>query len=381
MMGTGADIMVEIYGHDLDIAEALANQIQQKVKDIKGVVNAETSFKESSPELRINLDRQRIADLGLSTAQIGQTVSSSILGTVATRFRDQGDEFDIRVQLTKDARTSKTDIENILLMTPMGKQIPLRAVANVEYTKAPKEIVREDQERMVTVNIDISGRDLRGVTRDVRNQLKQVAVPNDFRIDIGGTAQEQQESFMYLGIALIAAMLLVYMVMASQFESLLDPFIIMFTIPLSLIGVAFALLLTGTDMNVMALIGMVILVGVIVNNGIVLVDYINQLRDRGRALNEAIIEGTQVRLRPVLMTALTTIFGMLPLAIGLGESGESWAPMARALIGGLTVGTVLTLNVVPVIYAVFETLSERIRVKREARARAKYGDELATEKA
>lgn len=381
LFGGGSDVMVEIFGHDLTVAEALASDIQKKVEDVEGVVTAEISIKESSPELRIELDRQRIADLGLSTAQIGQVVSTSILGTVATRFRDGGDEYDIRVQLTKDARTNKADIENILLTTPLGRQIPLRAVANIAYTRAPKEIIREDQERMVSVNIDISGRDLRSVTSDVQNKIKEVAVPNDFRVEIGGAAEEQQESFMYLGIAFMVAILLTYMVMASQFESLLDPFIILFTIPLSLIGVALALLLTGTDLSVMALIGIVMLVGIVVNNGIVLVDYINQLRERGRGLIEAIMEGGRVRMRPVLMTALTTIFAMLPLALGLGESGESWAPMARSVMGGLTVATVLTLVVVPVIYAVVEILSEKIRVKREARAKRKYGDDLAPEQA
>jgi HAE1 family hydrophobic/amphiphilic exporter-1 len=381
LFGGGSDVVVEIFGHDLTVAEALASDIQRKVEDIEGIVTAEISIKESSPELRIELDRQRIADLGLSTAQIGQVVSTSILGTVATRFRDGGDEYDIRVQLTKDARTNKTDIENILLTTPLGRQIPLRAVANIAYTRAPKEIVREDQERMVSVNIDISGRDLRSVTRDVQSKIKEVAVPNDFRVEIGGAAEEQQESFMYLGIAFMVAILLTYMVMASQFESLLDPFIILFTIPLSLIGVALALLLTGTDLSVMALIGIVMLVGIVVNNGIVLVDYINQLRERGRGLIEAILEGGRVRMRPVLMTALTTIFAMLPLALGLGESGESWAPMARSVMGGLAVATVLTLVVVPVIYAVVEILSEKIRVKREARAKLKYGNDLAPEQA
>ncbi len=381
LFGAGADITVEIFGHDLTVAEALGNQIEQKVKDIDGVVSADLSIKESSPELRVQLDRQGIADLGLSTAQIGQVVSSSILGTVATRYREGGDEYDIRVQLTKDTRSSKKDIENILLMTPIGKQIPLRAVANVEYTKAPKEIIREDQERMVSVNIDISGRDLRSVTRDVQNKIKQVAIPNDFRVEIGGVAEEQQKSFMYLGIAFMVAILLTYMVMASQFESLLDPFIILFTIPLSLIGVALALVITGTDLTVMALIGLVMLVGIVVNNGIVLVDYINQLRDRGRSLFDAIMEGGRVRMRPVLMTALTTIFAMFPLALGLGESGQNWAPMARAVMGGLTVATALTLVVVPVIYAVVEIVAQKIRTKREVRAKAKYGEELVTGKA
>jgi HAE1 family hydrophobic/amphiphilic exporter-1 len=367
MMGLAADIMIEIFGHDLDIAESLGRQIAKKVSNIEGIVHVETSFKESAPELRIHIDRQRLSDLGLSTTQVGQTVSTSILGTVASRFRDSGDEFDIRVQLEKSARTNKEDIENILIQTPVGHHVPLRSIAEVVYTKAPKEIIREDQERMVSVNISISGRDLQSVTKDVMTTIRQVSIPNDFRVELGGTAEEQQESFGYLGMAFLAAILLTYMVMASQFESLLDPFIIIFTIPLSFIGVALALVITGTDLSVMALIGIVMLVGIVVNNGIVLVDYINQLRKRGRSLSDAIIEGGQVRMRPVLMTALTTILAMLPLALGLGESGESWAPMARSVMGGLTMATALTLIVVPVIYMSIELLSEKIERKREAK--------------
>jgi HAE1 family hydrophobic/amphiphilic exporter-1 len=381
MMGGGADIAVEIFGHDLQVGEILAKQIQEKVMKIKGVADVEASFKEATPELRIELDRHRISDLGLSTAQIGQAVSSSVLGTVATQFRESGEEYDIRVQLTEESRSSKEDIENILLTTPEGKQIPLRAVANVLYTKAPKEIIREDQERMVSVNINISGRDLRGVTRDVQKALKEVSIPNDFRVDIGGTAEEQQKSFMYLGWAFLVAILLTYMVMASQFESFLDPFIIMFTIPLSFIGVALALVLTGTNLSVMALIGMVMLVGIVVNNGIVLIDYINQLRAKGLEMMAAVREGGRIRMRPVLMTALTTILAMFPLSLGIGESGQSWAPMARAVMGGLAVATVLTLIVVPVIYVVMENLTDKIQARLATRADRKYGKSMEPEEA
>jgi HAE1 family hydrophobic/amphiphilic exporter-1 len=225
---------------------------------------------------------------------------------------------------------------------------------------------------MVSVNMSVSGRDLSTVTADVQKAISQVSLPNDFRTEIGGTAEEQQESFMYLGIAFIVAILLVYMVMASQFESFLDPFIIIFTIPMSFIGVALGLLVTGTSLSVMALIGIVMLVGIVVNNGIVLVDYINQLRERGLELFDAIKQGAQVRMRPVMMTALTTILAMLPLALGLGESGESWAPMARAVMGGLMASMVLTLIVIPVIYAVLEILAGKLHKKREARAKAKF---------
>ena len=364
----------------MDVAGALAKEIKQKVDKIEGVVFTETSVDEPRPELKINLDRERIADLGISTAQVGSVVSTSILGTVVTRYRESGDEYDVRVQFAKEARNNKEDLENILIMTPTGRQVPLRAVADVEYTRAPQEIRREDQERYVSVNIDISGRDLRSVTTDVQNALKTVSLPNDFRIEIGGTAEEQQKSFIYLGIAMLVAIVLTYMVMASQFESFLDPFIILFTIPLSMIGVALALLLTGTILSIMVFIGIIMLVGIVVNNGIVLVDYINQLRARGEGLFSAIQNAGRIRMRPVLMTALTTILAMFPLALGLGESGEAWAPMARSVMGGLTIGTVLTLIVVPVIYAALEIFAQKIKVRREARIKAKLAD-LAAEKA
>lgn len=382
MMGSAGDIVVLVIGHDLALAEALANDIQQKVNNIDGVIFTESSVKEARPELRINLDRNRIADLGLSTAQVGQTVSTSILGAVVTRYREGGDEYDVRVQLDKDARQNKEDIENILIMTPAGRQIPLRAIATIEYEKSPQEITREDQERYVSINIDIEkNSQLRAITTEVKKILQDTPIPADYRFEISGTAEDMQESFMYLGLAFLVAILLVYMVMASQFESLVDPFIILFTIPLALIGVVLGLFVTGTTLSVMALVGIVMLVGIVVNNGIVLVDYINQLRDRGYGLFDAIIEAGRVRMRPVLMTASTTILAMLPLALGLGESGESWAPMARSVMGGLTVATLLTLIIVPVIYASLELSAEKRKAKRVAKKRAKMQRKMAPHQA
>jgi len=361
MMGTGGDIIIQIFSHDPAVTEALSTQVVKAVRKVEGVVQAEASIKATRPELKITPDRRRIADLGLSTSQVGNTISTSILGTVATIYREGGDEYDIRVQLTEEARLSKEDLENILIMTPTGKQIPLRSVANVSYSTTPREINREDQERVATVTLDVSGRDLSGATRDVESVMRSISVPNDVRLEISGAAKEQQESFMYLGVAALVAVLLTYMVMASQFESLVDPFIIIFTIPLSLVGVTLGLVLTGTNLNVMSLVGIVMLVGIIVNNGIVLVDYMNQLRHRGMELFEAVENAGLVRLRPVLMTALTTILGLFPLALGVGESGESWAPMARSVMGGLAVGTALTLLVVPVIYVVAEQKGQKAK--------------------
>jgi HAE1 family hydrophobic/amphiphilic exporter-1 len=362
--GGGGDIAIKIFGHDLDIAEALAREIDSKVSALDEVTSTELSLKESAPELKIVFDRDRIADFGLSTAQVGQTISSSILGSVVTHYREKGDEYNIRVQLNKEARSNKDDIENLLLMTPTGQQITLRSVAEVTYGNAPAAIEREDQDRKVTISVDVTGNDLRKPLTKIQRILKQTAIPNDFRIEIGGAAEEMQKSFGFLAIAFMVAMALTYMVMASQFESFLDPFIILFTIPLSIIGVSLGLTLTGTTLSVMALIGIIMLVGIIVNNGIVLVDYINQLREKGHTLYEAILLGGEARMRPVLMTALTTILAMMPLALGLGESGENWAPMARSVVGGLTVGTVLTLIVVPVIYATFERYLQKRREKK-----------------
>jgi HAE1 family hydrophobic/amphiphilic exporter-1 len=376
--GGGGDIAIQIFGHDLQIGEALANEIVGIVESVDGVAETEISIEESAPELKIRLDRQRVADLGLSTVQVGQVISTSVLGSVVTRYREGGDEYDVRVQLQKDARQNKSDIDEILITTPTGHQIPLRSIATVEYGTAPTEISREDQERLVNVSISVSGRDLLSTTNDVRKVLKEIPLPNDFRIDVGGAAEDMMESFMYLGIAFLVAMILTYMVMASQFESFLDPFIILFTIPLSIIGVSLGLFVTGTTLSVMSLIGIIMLVGIIVNNGIVLVDYINQLREKGHELLDAIHVAGEARMRPVLMTALTTMLAMLPLALGLGESGENWAPMARSVIGGLFMGTILTLVVVPVIYAVLEVFGEKSRVKRKARRERRRQKRLKT---
>ena len=362
MMGTGGDIIIQIFSHDLAVTEALSATISEAVRKVDGVVQTEASIKSTRPELKITPDRRRIADLGLSTTQVGDAISTSILGTVATLFREGGDEYDIRVQLSEEARVSKEDLENIMILTAAGKEVPLRSIATVSYSTAPREITREDQERVATVTVDVSGRNLSSVTKDVERVLRNVTVPNDVRLEISGAAKEQQESFMYLGLAALVAILLTYMVMASQFESLVDPLIIIFTIPLSFIGVTLGLVLTGTNLSVMALVGVVMLVGIIVNNGIVLVDYMNQLRRRGMELFEAVEKAGLVRLRPVLMTALTTILGLFPLALGLGESGESWAPMARSVMGRLTVETLLTLLVIPVIYIVAEQSGQKIKV-------------------
>lgn len=364
MLG-GSSIDVKIFGHDRLVARALGDQVEDVLNKIEGVVNVTKSYSLPKPEYQILVDRDRTSAVGLSVFQIANAVGTNIRGTTVARFREEGDEFDVIVQLDEQFRESKSDIENIYITSAMGTQIPLKNVARVVTGATEESIRREDQERIITISCSASGRDIQSVARDINAELEKMNFPSDFSWEIGGVEEERQEAFMYLYIALAAAIVLVYMVMASQFESLLDPFIIIFTVPLAMIGVIWILFVTGTDLSIMALVGCVLLVGIVVNNGIVLVDYINQLRYKHNYhLWIAILAGGRRRLRPVLMTALTTILAMLPLAIGIGTGSELWAPMARAVIGGLISATVLTLVLIPIIYLFFEQVSLKRQIKK-----------------
>ncbi len=354
MSGQG-DIQLKIFGYDRTVAQSLGAQIEAVMKSTEGVVDVLTSYSAPRPEYQIYLDRDRISAMGLSVAQVASTIESGVKGSVVTKYREGGDEYDVFIQLDREYRDSYADLENVYIATPLGAQIPLGNLAKIISGDGATTIMREDQDRLVTVSCTVSGRDLQSVTKDILEGVEAISFPPDFRWEIGGTAEDQMESFMYLGLAIIAAIFLVYMVMASQFESLLDPFIILFTVPLALIGVVWGLVITGTNLSVTALIGAVLLVGIVVNNGIVLVDYINQQREKhGKDLYVAVMTGGRRRMRPILMTALTTILSMLPLAIELGSGAEIWSPMARAVIGGLIVSGMLTLFLIPTVYTGME---------------------------
>jgi HAE1 family hydrophobic/amphiphilic exporter-1 len=277
------------------------------------------------------------------------------------RYREAGDEYNVNVRLDKRFRQNREALEELLIPVVPDALIPLRQLGRIEEALSPPTIYRENQERFISVGGNLSGIDLSSAVQHVENILADTPIPSDFTVIIGGTAEDQQESMFYLGIAFVVAIVLVYMVMASQFESLVDPFIIMFTVPLSVIGVFGFLYLTHTTLSVMALVGLVMLVGIAVNNGIVLVDYVNQLHREGYDLYQAVEEGGVTRMRPVLMTALTTILAMVPLAMEFGSGSESWSPLARAVIGGLTTTTLLTLIVIPVLYIIFERIAEKVR--------------------
>jgi HAE1 family hydrophobic/amphiphilic exporter-1 len=357
----GKAIAVKVIGHDLDRARLIADQIKTKMEQVKGFVDVELNVTESLPQLQVHLDQNVLNDFHLSGLQVASIVSTAIEGKTAVTYREAGDEYDVNVRLAPQYRQDREALAELLIPVLPDTMVPLRQLGVVEEALAPATIFRENQDRYISVECNLSGIDLTRATQAVRTILAETPIPSDFTVVIGGNAQDQQEANRYLGISFVVAIVLVYMVMASQFESLVDPFIIMFTVPLSVIGVFGFLYLTHTTLSVMALVGLVMLVGIAVNNGIVLVAYTNQLRARGEELYQAVEECGAARLRPVLMTALTTILGMTPLALELGAGSESWSPLARAVIGGLTTTTLLTLIVIPVLYIIFERIGEQFR--------------------
>jgi HAE1 family hydrophobic/amphiphilic exporter-1 len=367
MMGlAGSPISVEIYGYDFERAKRLSEQVKQIVEDTHGAVDVESDFEEAKPEFQIYVDRKRAASLGLNVSSIAHTIQDNIYGKEATQFRQRGEEYPILVRLQQSDRKDIEDIRNIPIFTSQGERIPLGTLVEMRPARGPVTIHRKMQERVITVSADYEGRDLGTIIRDIGGKLKSIVLPQDFSIVMAGEAKEQRESFMWLGIALLGAIFLVYMVMASQFESLLDPFVIMFAFPLAIIGVIWLLFLSHTTFNIIAFVGVIVLSGIVVNNGIVLVDYINLLRARGLGFRQAIVQGGRTRLRPVLMTALTTILAMTPMALGIGEGAEFRFPLARAIVGGLAVATFFTLVFIPVLYATFET-----RIARRRKIRSK----------
>ncbi|MBN1664131.1 MAG: efflux RND transporter permease subunit [Deltaproteobacteria bacterium] len=367
------DVQVKIFGYNLNTLRMLADQVEQQVKTIRGVVDVKSAIQGGQPEYLIDIDRNRTAQLGLKTAVVSDVVYNSIQGAIASRYLDQGEEHEILVRLPAAYRARTDILENLLIRTPLGTQIPLKAVAEVREDTSPFTITRENQQRMASVALSVSGRDLGGVIFDVSKKLAAYSFPPETRHEVAGVAEDMRESFMYLGIAILIAFIVVYMVMAGIFESLVQPFVIIFTVPLAVIGVAGALYLTGTIISVTALIGMIMLIGIVVNNGIIMVDFMNQLRAEGMHMEEAVVAAAKIRLRPVLMTALTTVLAMLPLALGLGEGGETWSPMARSVMGGLLVSTALAVIVIPILYMIIVSFTERLKkrlMKREADAPA-----------
>ncbi len=354
--GAQAPVEIKIFGKDLERLKIIADSVVEKIKDVEGLRDINHTFSEGKPEYQIQINRERASRLGLSVSQVANTIQTASLGKVPTRLREGSEEIDIRVRFKKEFRDSLEDIENIPLKMPINNMVPLNQVATVRRGEGPIQINRENQARVVTVMANIAGRDLGSVIREIKSRIESIeeTLPAGYFIEFGGQYEEMREAFLIMAAAFALATLLVYMIMASQFESFRHPLVIMFTIPLALIGVVLALLVSGKTVSLPVLIGFVILGGIAVNNGIVMVDYINQLKRRGVDKKEAILTGCMVRLRPVLITALTTILGMLPMALSTSAGSEMRSPMAITVVGGLTATTFLTLFVIPIIYSYFD---------------------------
>ena len=372
---SGDNMTIEIRGYDLVVADELARRVQKAIEKVSGITDVRLSREAGTPEEQIVIDRQKAADLHLTVSQIANVLQTALSGTSAGNYRENGNEYRILVKLRDAEQMGLSDILDLKISNADGQPVVLRNVATIQSRSGPLFVDRKNQQRITYVNANVSGRDLGSVQADCRKALRNVPVPRDFAIGFGSAYEEQQKSFRELTMSLALALLLVYMVMACQYESLKDPFIVMFSVPLAAIGVVLILFLTDTTFNIQSFIGCIMLGGIVVSNAILLVDHTSLLRkEEGMDLWEAIEEAGRRRLRPILMTALTTMLGLLPLALGLGEGGEAQAPMARVVIGGLLSSTLITLVFVPVMYSVFEGRFGRRHRAAEEKMRA--GDEV-----
>ncbi len=372
-MGPGGGqkpIVIDVLGFDLDVLQRVADQVLAMVNTTAGAVDAEIGRDPGRPEIRVEIDRAKAAAHGLNVAQIANAVRTLFYGTTATMYRESDEDYDVVLRLDEPYRQTVADIAQAEIPLPDGRRIRLDSVAAVVERLGPLQIDRRNQERMIQVTADVFGRSSGEVVRDLRRRLaEEVPLPSGIGIHFGGTAEDQEESFRQMGLMLVLGILLVYMVMAAQFESLLDPFLILFSIPFAFTGVALALTALRLTVSIMSFIGMILLVGVVVNNAIVLVDYVNLLRARGQSLADAIVNAGRSRLRPVLITTLTTSLGMVPMILSRGEGAATWKPMAATIAGGLLVSMLVTLVLVPTLYS----LVHARRARRRERAAAEKG--------
>ncbi len=348
-------VEVIVRGEDLDVLKAISRRVKSLIRNIEGVADVRSVIEEGTPEVLIRFNRDRMAKMGLSVGDVSRLLRSKVYGEVATEFVQGERTIDVRVQVRRDQMQTIEDLER-LIVNPGGEvPVRLKSIADFEVISSPSEIHRQDQQRVAKVTANLSGRDLQSVVGEIESLLdEELALEPTYVMEMGGQNREMMMSFSSMRFALLLAVFLVYLVMASQFESFLHPFVILFTIPLSLVGAVLLLYITGKPLSVLVFIGVIMLAGIVVNNAIVLIDYINVLRRGGLAKGEAIRRAASVRFRPILMTTATTVLGLVPMALGLGEGGEIRSPMAITVIGGLIVSTLLTLIVIPVVYSILE---------------------------
>jgi HAE1 family hydrophobic/amphiphilic exporter-1 len=368
LLTLGAPVEIEVYGHDLVDLQRTADRVAAELAEIDGLRDIKVGMVPGSPEVRVSFDRDKLNRYDLSLAEVSETVRGKVRGTVASQFRDRERHIDIRVMNLDEQRNTLAAVREIIVAEREGIPIPLSAVASMEVARGPAEIHRLGRKRVAPVTANLAGRDLGSVNREIAQRLARLPLPANSRIELGGQNEEMGGSFRSLQMAILLAVFLVYLVMAAQFESFVYPLIIMATVPLALVGAIYGLALTATTVSVITVIGAIMLAGIVVNNGIVLVDRINQLRRGGQELAAAVQTAGRERFRPILMTTATTVLGLLPMALGLGEGAELRAPLAITVISGLIAATLLTLVVVPVVYTLLTPGGIALAEAREKRA-------------
>jgi len=360
LLGGTKPIVIKVLGYDLEKSLAVAREIEGIVKEVPGAVDVNISLKEPRPELWVEIDRQKASSLGLNVAMISDAIRTYFYGDDPTEFRDAGEDYDIFIRLRDEDKDRLESLSEVPIFTPAGKMIKLSNIACIKEGSGLTEIERENRQRLIRVEADTYGRSLGEVTADIKKKIKKLSLPPGISIKFGGYIKEQREAFHDLTILLILGIALTYMVMAALFGQLLDPFIIMFSVPFAFTGVIWAFLISGIVLNLISFMGMVMLVGIVVNNAIVFLDYTHLLQKRGLPLFEAITEAGRTRLRPVLMTTITTIAGMTPMALDRGVGSEIWNALGITVIGGLSISTLITLILVPTLYSIVEGWRQRM---------------------
>ncbi|RXT15260.1 efflux RND transporter permease subunit [Ammoniphilus sp. CFH 90114] len=367
---TGSPLQLNLRGDNLEVLKDIADIIVAEVEQVEGTFNVKTSLDSTGQEFQIVVDPKRLSQYGLTTGQVLNSVRTAFDGQKVTQYRTGDDEIDVKLKLPAEFKQDVTYLERLRITTPQGASVALSSVASIVKEDVPQTIRRANQTREVQITADIAGRDLGSITRDVEEKLNRLNLPEGYQLQYGGQNQQMTDSFMKLGLAMLLAIVFVYMVMAAQFESLFSPFIIMFSIPPTFIGVVVGLAVTGHSLSVMAIIGYILLIGIVVNNAIVLIDYINQLRQQGMERDQAVLEAGPVRLRPILMTTLSTILAILPLAFGGGSGNEGQAPMAIVVAFGLSFSTLITLILIPVVYTWFDDIGLKWRNRKNRKKKA-----------
>ncbi|MBE6231943.1 MAG: efflux RND transporter permease subunit [Bacteroidales bacterium] len=371
-MGGASTVDVEIYGYDFETTDRVARMIQEGMLNAGGCSQVLISRDEYIPEYQVDFDREKLAINGLNTTTAASYFSAAMNGSTQSFYREDGDEYDIRVRYAPEFRTSIEDIENIIIYNNMGRGVRIKDVGTVVETLTPPSIQRKNRERMITVSGVVSaGSALSDVVASTNKVIEETDIPSDLSVKVAGSFEDQQETFGDLIMLLVMIIILVYIVMASQFESFMSPFVIMFSIPFAFVGVIMGLVVTGTPLGVMGMIGILILMGIVVKNGIVLIDYTILMRERGIGIAESTIIAAKSRLRPILMTTLTTVLGMVPMAVGQGEGSEMWRSLGMVVAWGLSISTLVTLVIIPTLYAAMATWQERRAARKEAKKLAK----------